>query len=65
MQCPQLVFREWHGADPWLHRVRNRANVAGRGSNSPVVAGLAAYQEELAYSPCLRAHGIPNYPDES
>jgi predicted amidohydrolase YtcJ len=33
------------------------------GTSSPVLAGQTAYQKALAYSQCMRAHGIPGFPD--
>jgi hypothetical protein len=29
----------------------------------PVSGGSARYQQALAYSACMRAHGVPNFPD--
>jgi hypothetical protein len=36
---------------------------AACGSNSAPDAGLTAYQQALAYSQCMRAHGVPSFPD--
>ena len=33
------------------------------GGSSPTLAGTTAYQKELAYSQCMRAHGEPGFPD--
>jgi hypothetical protein len=33
------------------------------GGGSPTVAGQTAYQKAVAYSQCVRAHGVPNFPD--
>jgi hypothetical protein len=33
------------------------------GGSSPTPAALTAYQKELAYSQCMRAHGVPGFPD--
>ena len=34
-------------------------------SGGPASSGPATYQEELAYAHCMRAHGLPNFPDPS
>ena len=39
------------------------AAAACGGGSPPVVAGQTAYQKALAYSQCMRAHGVPNFPD--
>lgn len=33
------------------------------GTSSPALAGQTAYQQALAYSQCMRAHGVPGFPD--
>jgi hypothetical protein len=33
------------------------------GSPSTSTSGLTNYQKALAYSQCIRAHGVPNFPD--
>lgn len=37
------------------------AAACGSGSTAP--AALTAYQKELAYAECMRAHGMPSFPD--
>ena len=37
--------------------------VACGGGGSPALGGTTAYQKALAYSQCMRAHGVPSYPD--
>lgn len=39
------------------------AACGGSSSDSTVAAGTGAYKEALAYSACMRSHGIPNFPD--
>jgi hypothetical protein len=29
----------------------------------PAAAGTTAYQKALAYSQCMRSHGVPGFPD--
>jgi hypothetical protein len=33
------------------------------GSGSPAAAGATAYQKALAYTRCMRSHGVPGFPD--
>jgi hypothetical protein len=33
------------------------------GSSAPTAAAQTAYQKAVAYSQCMRAHGVPNFPD--
>jgi hypothetical protein len=33
------------------------------GGSSTVAAGTTAYQKALAFSECMRSHGVPDYPD--
>ena len=33
------------------------------GSSSPAVTLQTAYQKALAFSQCMRSHGVPNFPD--
>src|SRR6266566_4008379 len=33
------------------------------GSSPPAEAAQAAYQKALAFSQCMRSHGVPNFPD--
>jgi hypothetical protein len=35
----------------------------GGSGSAPALAGTTAYQKELAYSQCMRAHGEPGFPD--
>jgi len=37
--------------------------VACGGGGSPALGGTTAYQKALAYSQCMRAHGVPGFPD--
>lgn len=39
------------------------AAACGGGGGSSSGAHSTAYQKELAYSECMRAHGVPNFPD--
>ena len=39
------------------------AVACGGGGNPPASAALTAYQKELAFSQCMRAHGEPGFPD--
>jgi hypothetical protein len=39
------------------------AAACGGGGSSPALAGQTAYQKALAYSQCMRSHGVPNFPD--
>jgi hypothetical protein len=39
------------------------AVACGGGSSSVATGGLTAYQRELAYAQCMRAHGDPGFPD--
>jgi hypothetical protein len=42
------------------------AAACGGGGSSPAASatgGSAQYQKELAYSQCMRSHGVPNFPD--
>jgi hypothetical protein len=39
------------------------AAACGGGSSPPALAGQTAYQKALAYSQCMRSHGVPNFPD--
>ncbi len=39
------------------------ATACGGAASTPVPAEQAAYQKELAYSQCMRAHGEPGFPD--
>ena len=36
---------------------------AACGSSPAAVTGLANYQKAVAYAQCMRAHGVPDYPD--
>jgi hypothetical protein len=35
----------------------------GRGGGSPSVGGSSDYQKDLAFAHCMRAHGVPDWPD--
>jgi hypothetical protein len=35
----------------------------GGSSSSSAAGGSAQYQKALAYSQCMRSHGVPNFPD--
>ena len=37
--------------------------VACGGGGSPALGGTTVYQKALAYSQCMRAHGVPGFPD--
>ena len=37
--------------------------VACGGGGSPALGGTTDYQKALAYSQCMRAHGVPGFPD--
>lgn len=39
------------------------AACGGGGGGSPVATKLTAYQKALAYAQCMRAHGVPGWPD--
>jgi hypothetical protein len=39
------------------------AAACGGGSPAGPTAHLTAYQRELAYAQCMRAHGLPSFPD--
>jgi hypothetical protein len=39
------------------------AAACGAGSTAGPAAHLTAYQRELAYAECMRAHGMPSWPD--
>jgi hypothetical protein len=39
------------------------AACGGVSSSSIAAAGTTAYQKALAFSECMRSHGVPNYPD--
>jgi hypothetical protein len=39
------------------------ASACGGGSTAGPAAHLTAYQMELAYAECMRAHGMPSWPD--
>jgi hypothetical protein len=55
---------------PWRARVLFAAlaavallAAACSGSSSPSDAGLTYYQKTLAFAQCVRAHGVPGFPD--
>lgn len=35
----------------------------GRGDGSPSASGSSGYQKDLAFAHCMRAHGVPDFPD--
>jgi hypothetical protein len=39
------------------------AAACGGGGSSPASAAQTAYQQALAFSQCMRAHGVPGFPD--
>ncbi len=39
------------------------AAACGGGGSTPMSAAQTAYQQALAYSQCMRAHGVPGFPD--
>jgi hypothetical protein len=39
------------------------AAACGGGGSPAAVAGSASYQKAVAYAQCMRAHGVPDYPD--
>jgi|SRR5215472_2000328 len=59
--------RSW----PWRPRIHAAAVVGivllavacGGCGGSPSVGGSTTYQKALAYSQCMRSHGVPNFPD--
>jgi hypothetical protein len=35
----------------------------GRGGGAPSAGGSSGYQKDLAFAHCMRAHGVPDWPD--
>jgi hypothetical protein len=35
----------------------------GRGGGAPSAGGSSGYQQDLAFAHCMRAHGVPGWPD--
>jgi hypothetical protein len=57
--------RPWPRRAGFLAAMANLALLAAAcgGSSSPATGGSTQYQKELAYSQCMRSHGVPNFPD--
>ena len=55
--------REWRAAALAAAVAGIALLAAACGGGSPAVAGQTAYQKDLAYSQCMRAHGEAGFPD--
>jgi hypothetical protein len=62
--------RPWRAPTPWPVLIGVAAPViamlavaCGGSTSSPATGGTTAFQRELAYAVCVRAHGDPGFPD--
>jgi hypothetical protein len=65
-RCPRPAWPEWTGALLAMLGIALLAACSGPSTSSTTSSGgstSSPYQKALAYAQCIRAHGIPNYPD--